>query len=105
MKNEILKLISELEARRKSHSDKAISARLADVEYIEYEHIGRERECDFLIAKLWLLLKDESKQPQPPDFANTMLGEVPHEVNAQSEDTTQAVEGATPVVRQNLGLH
>lgn len=101
MKNEILKLISELEARRKSHSDKAISARLADVEYIEYEHTGRERECDFLIAKLWLLLKDESKQPQPPDFANTMLGEVPHEVNAQSEDTTQAVEGATTVVRQN----
>ena len=101
MKNEILKLISELEARRKSHSDKAISARLADVEYIEYEHIGRERECDFLIAKLWLLLKDESKQPQPPDFANTMLGEVPHEVSAEHQKSSQAVEGATPVVRQN----
>lgn len=101
MKNEILKLISELEARRKSHSDKAISARLADVEYIEYEHIGRERECDFLIAKLWLLLKDESKQPQPPDFANTMLGEVPHEVSAEHQESTQAVVGETPVVRQN----
>ncbi len=48
-----------------------------------------------------LLLKDESKQPQPPDFANTMLGEVPHVVNDKSEDSTQAVEGATPVVRQN----
>ena len=54
------------------------------------------------IRRAELFLKnDESKQPQPPDFANTMLGEVPHEVNAEHQKSSQAVEGATPVVRQN----
>lgn len=48
-----------------------------------------------------LLLKDESKQPQPPDFANTTLGEVPPVVSAENQESSKAVEGATPVVRQN----
>ncbi len=49
-----------------------------------------------------LLLKhDESKQPQPPDFANTTFGEVPQVVSVENQESKQAVEGATPVVQQN----
>lgn|SRR5574343_147106 len=98
MKHEIQKLITELEARKKSHRSDFI---IAETPLKGEVAIALEDECDFFINKLTLLLEDESKQPQPPDFANTMLGEVPHEVNDKSEDTTQAVEGATPVVRQN----
>lgn len=73
-------------------------------------HIEEKREimlADFSriksrIRKAELFLKhDESKQPQPPDFANTMLGEVPPVVNDGTEEHTKAVEGATTVVRQN----
>ena len=46
-------------------------------------------------------LNDESKQPQPPDLANTVLGEVPPVVNDGIEEHGRAVEGATPAVRQN----
>lgn len=63
--------------------------------------LGKIEAFDLCIQKLDLLLKDESKQLQPPDFANTMLGEVPHVVNDQQEENSKAVEGATPVVRQN----
>lgn len=49
-----------------------------------------------------LLLKhDESKQPQPPDFANTTFSEVPQVVSVENQESQQAVEGATPVVQQN----
>lgn len=67
-----------------------------------YQRAGKVQAFSEIIEKLnLLLLKDESKQPQPPDFANTMLGEVPHEVSVEHQKSSQAVEGATPVVRQN----
>lgn len=98
MKNEIQKLIKWAEVRQKANS---AMNKVCTTDKVKWQTNGRLHELAFFIEQLKLLLKDESKQPQPPDFANTMLGEVPHEVNAQSEDTTQAVEGATPVVRQN----
>lgn len=69
MKNEILKLISELEARSKSHHEVILTCTMYDTERV---YTVMKSECDFVIDKLKLLLKDESKQPQPPDFANTM---------------------------------
>lgn len=97
--NNIQKLISEMEVRSKSHLDRVLKSDPLLSDYNFYS--GRQCECDFVIAKLKLLLKDESKQPQPRDFANTMLGKVPHEVNVEHQESSQAVEGATPVVRQN----
>lgn len=98
MKNEIQKLISELEARKKSHTSAWICAETPTQGDVS---LALESECDFFIDKLKLLLKDGSKQPQPPDFANTMLGKVPQVVNDGTEENQRAVEGATPVVRQN----
>ena len=97
--NNIQKLIEELKTRRKSHYSEYLSK-----SYFSFDrglYFGKDTECDFIIQKLKLLLKDESKQPQPPDFANTMLGEVPPVVNDGTEEHRRAVEGATPVVRQN----
>lgn len=65
MKNKILKLISELENRRKSHHDNAISARLAETDHYESLYTGRLLECDFLISMLWLLLKEEPAKDLP----------------------------------------
>ena len=98
MKHEIQKLISELEARKKSHRSDFI---IAETPLKGEVAIALEDECDFFINKLTLLLEDESKQPQPPDFANTVLGEVPPVVNDGTEEQLKVVEGATPVVRQN----
>lgn len=65
------------------------------------KHHKTSMACSKRIRELTLLLKDESKQPQPPISQTPMLGEVPPVVNSGTEENLQAVEGATPVVRQN----
>lgn len=59
---------------------------------------GYYSACKKHRRKLMLLLEDESKQPQPPISQTPMLGEVPPVVNDGTEENSQAVEGATPVV-------
>lgn len=99
MKNEIQKLISELKARSKSHEEEFDFFSPTD----SHENFwkGCKVECDFVIDKLELLLKDESKQPQPPISQTPMLGELPPVGNSNIEKSSPAVEGATPVVGQN----
>lgn len=97
---DIQKLIEKYKAEWAKAKAESIYITNGGYEKVRLEQKGMMQAFAMILDDL-LLLKDESKQPQPPDFANTMLGEVPHEVNAQLEDTTQAVEGATPVVRQN----
>lgn len=96
MKNEIQKLITELEARKKSHRSDFI---IAETPLKGEVAIALEDECDFFIDKLKLLLNDESKQPQPPDFANTMLGEVPPVVKLANDTTCKAAGAVEPGVR------
>jgi len=98
MKNKIQELISELEARSKSHEEIINNCVMYDTERV---YTVMKSECDFVIQKLMLLLNDESKQPQPPISQTPMLGEVPPVVNGGTKEISKAVEGATPVVRQN----
>lgn len=98
MKN-IQKLISELEDERENANKYFL--RNKTVPYLRGINTGYCNAFSLCIQKLKLLLKDESNQPQPPDFANTSLGEVPQGMNAQQEDVSQAVGGEAPVVGQN----
>lgn len=100
MINEIQKLILELKLKKIESIEKMNKYR-HDEWRKSIPFIHEAEAFNFCIRKLTLLLKDESKQPQPPDFANTMLGKVPQEVNDGTEEHQRAVEGATPVVRQN----
>jgi len=98
MKDEIQKLIQWAEVRQKAYS---ACTKVFITDKAKFKAEGNLAECDFWIEQLKLLLKDESKQPKPPDFANTTFSEVPQVVSVENQESQQAVEGATPVVQQN----
>lgn len=99
--NKLQMLISELEDEKEKAFQKYRECDKANLRGAASYKRGSYDAFSLCIQKLTLLLNDESKQPQPSDFANTMLGEVPPIVNDTKTDSDQTVEGATPIVRQN----
>lgn len=84
--NNIQKLIEFLKMKI-SEAHKRHDESYAAKNYANAQHWnGRHRAYEIALDEAEFLLKDESKQPQPPDFANTMLGEVPPVVNGGTEE-------------------
>ena len=105
LKTKIQKMRYDLVVENLEAADEILFRLLENILYIEdkrdemLEDISRIKSR---IRKAELFLKhDESKQPKPPDFANTTFSEVPQVVSVENQESQQAVEGATPVVQQN----